>query len=248
MYGLMLAISILAGYLFIKHQMLRRFALAEHVVGIFILLMIVGSLIGARLFALIFEMNVPLAQIPGYLIRPQPAGVTFFGGFLLALLIFTCFVWYYRINFWEMGDILVVPTAFGLGLTRVGCFLAGCCWGHPTDLPWAVYFTHPEAITPLKFIPCHPAQLYHSATNFAIFGLLLIVYYRWRSRPRGLIFVLFLTLYAVGRFVTEFFRGDAYRGFVWDGISSAQFISLFVFSAGLVGIMTLLRHKHRVLP
>jgi len=244
MYGLMLTISMLTGYVFIRHQMIRRFPLAEYVVDIFLLLMIAGTLMGARIFALIFEMRVPLSRIPAYLIRPQSTGVTFYGGFLVALLILIVFIRHYRLDFWELSDILALPTAFGLGLTRVGCFFAGCCWGRPTDLPWAVTFTHPEALTGIKHLPLHPVQLYHSAANFMIFGALYLVCFRWRSRPRGVVFVLFLILYAVGRFFTEYFRGDDYRGFVFGTLSIGQFVSLWVFAAGIIGIAAIHRRNH----
>jgi phosphatidylglycerol---prolipoprotein diacylglyceryl transferase len=243
MYGLMLAISMLIGYGFVRRQMIKRFALSEHVVDLFLLLLILGSLMGARLFALIFEMKVPFSRILGCLVRFQPSGVTFYGGFLMALPILIGFILRYHINFLELADILTLPTAFGLGLTRVGCFLAGCCWGRPADVPWAVTFTHPESLAGLKNLPLHPVQLYHSSVNFLIFGILCIITFSRRSSSRGVVFALFLLLYSTGRFFTEYFRGDHYRGFVVGGLSTGQFISLWIFAAGLLCLCVIRRRS-----
>lgn len=243
MYGLMLTISILIGHFFARRQMVRKLALAEHRVDLVILMIAMSALLGARLFALVFEMNVPFSRIPALLFRPQASGVTFYGGFLAALAALSFLIHLYRIDFWEVADILSVPTAFGLGLTRIGCFLAGCCWGIPTRLPWAATFTDPEALTPMKHVPLHPVQLYHSVANFAVFGVIGIAYFKWPSRPRGMVFLLFITFYGMGRFFTEFFRGDAYRGIWWGGISTGQLISVGLFLFGLFGICLTLSHR-----
>ena len=243
MYGLMLTLSMGCGYLFARRQMVRRFALAEHWIDLMILMIAMGALMGARLFALAFEMKLPLSQIPAYLFRPQASGVTFYGGFITALVVLVIFIRLYRLNFWETADILSIPTVFGLGVTRIGCFLAGCCWGTPTQLPWAVMFTHPEALTPIKHVPLHPVQLYHSAANFVVFGVICMAYFKWPSRPRGIVFLLFITLYGVGRFFTEFFRGDAYRGILWGGISIGQLISVGLFLFGLAGICAIVKRN-----
>jgi phosphatidylglycerol:prolipoprotein diacylglycerol transferase len=123
--------------------------------------------------------------------------------------------------------------------------MAGCCWGKPADLPWSVVFSNPEAITPHKHIPLHPVQLYHSFSNLLIFLIMFTVFTKYRNRPRGFLFTLFLLLYPVGRFITEAFRGDAARGFLFDTFSTSQFISLLVFTAGLIKLADILRSSRR---
>ena len=114
-----------------------------------------------------------------------------------------------------------------------GCLAAGCCWGTRCDLPWAITFTNPEAHrtmgTPLN-VPLHPAQLYQSAAEFAIFAIL------WRSsmRPhvKGSILAQFLMLEGIARFVVELFR-EHQQGNLWLGLDTSQCLSIALILTGI---------------
>jgi len=116
----------------------------------------------------------------------------------------------------------------------VGCLMAGCCYGAPADVPWAICFTDLYAGenmgTPLN-IPLHPTQIYESAGTFIIFGFLM-----WRlSMPHmaGRVILEYLGIYAALRFVIEFFRADD-RGDVFNGLfSTSQFIAIITFAASV---------------
>ena len=117
---------------------------------------------------------------------------------------------------------------------RLGCLLAGCCFGRPTDVAWAVTFTDPIANlnvgTPLN-IPLHPTQVYESAAGLII--LLLLLGLERRGRPfQGRTFWLFVLFYAISRFIIEFYRGDD-RGMPLGGLSTSQLISLVLFPLSL---------------
>jgi phosphatidylglycerol:prolipoprotein diacylglycerol transferase len=105
---------------------------------------------------------------------------------------------------------------------------AGCCYGKPTDVPWAIIFTNPLAAanvgTPLN-IPLHPTQLYEAGAELLILVLLLATEKRWRPFA-GRTFWLYMLLYAISRYIIEFYRGDP-RGMVL-GMSTSQFISLIL--------------------
>jgi len=234
LYGLMLGLSFLFGYGFARRRLIRHLNLPAGPVDLFLSLLILAGFFGSRLFSILFEMSIPLKKMPSYLFGFQSSGVTFFGGFIAALLVLLIFIRKFRIPFLDMADILSLPVAFGLALTRIGCFMAGCCWGKRADLPWAVIFSHPEAITPDKHIPLHPVQLYHSIANGVIFLILLIVFSKYKSRPGGFLFALFFLLYPVARFITEFYRGDEARGFLFNALSTSQCISIIMFFAGLI--------------
>jgi phosphatidylglycerol:prolipoprotein diacylglycerol transferase len=107
----------------------------------------------------------------------------------------------------EFMDVFCASGALALGLGRLGCLAAGCCYGKPAyGLPWAVTFSHPATACIYKGIPVHPTQLYQAAGNLVIFVALLVL---WK-RPafRGALLWVSLLSYGLLRFVVEFYRGD----------------------------------------
>jgi phosphatidylglycerol:prolipoprotein diacylglycerol transferase len=106
----------------------------------------------------------------------------------------------------------------GLVFARVGCFLAGCCYGRPTALPWGVTFTDPDSLGPLH-VCIHPTQIYEAAGGLLLFCFLLRL--AGRKRFDGQIFWNLLLLYSAGRFLVEFVRDDE-RGGVLGGLLSTS--------------------------
>jgi phosphatidylglycerol:prolipoprotein diacylglycerol transferase len=233
-YGLMLSISSIIGYLYARFQLGKHTNLKEYHVDIIILSVIVGSIFGARIFYFLFQTETPLRYLFSHTVVSRSSGLTFYGGFIAGLLLTVIWMKVYKLNFLVVADIFVIPLSLGLGLTRIGCFLAGCCWGKPTQLPWAVTFTNQNALTTSKYIPLHPVQLYHSLTNLVIFLTLVILAKLDRNQRPGKIFIAFLLIYPPMRFILEFFRADEQRGFVMGLLSTSQFVSIFVFITGIV--------------
>ncbi|MGA2041640.1 MAG: prolipoprotein diacylglyceryl transferase family protein, partial [Bryobacteraceae bacterium] len=132
-----------------------------------------------------------------------------------------------------VADAFAPGIALGHAIGRIGCFAAGCCWGTECHLPWAVTFRSMAASqlvgVPLG-LPLHPAQLYESAAEFVIFGIL---YWRFgRPHGRGDIISLYLILYGAARFVVEFFRYHE-QGNLWGTpLDASQWISLVLIAAG----------------
>jgi phosphatidylglycerol:prolipoprotein diacylglycerol transferase len=126
---------------------------------------------------------------------------------------------------------------------RLGCLAAGCCYGKPTDVPWAIIFNHPAAAanvgTPLG-IPLHPTQVYEAGAELLILVLLLAT--ERKGRPfAGRTFWLYMLLYAISRFIIEFYRGDP-RGLVM-GLSTSQFISVVLAPLSIVMLIWLSRRE-----
>src|SRR5690606_15703803 len=132
----------------------------------------------------------------------------------------------YGMSMWTTADLFAPGIALGHVIGRFGCLLAGCCYGRPTDMPWAITFTDPAAAanvgTPLG-IPLHPTQLYDAGAELPIMVLLLATERRGRTFA-GRTFWLYILLYGVSRFIIEFYRGDE-RGAIM-GLSTSQFISV----------------------
>jgi phosphatidylglycerol:prolipoprotein diacylglycerol transferase len=145
---------------------------------------------------------------------------------------------------WTTCDAFAPGIALGQAVGRIGCLLAGCCYGHPTDLPWAVTFTDPLAAsnvgTPLG-ISLHPTQLYESLAALFI----LVVLLSWeRKRPMfaGQTFWTYLLMYPTARFVIEFYRGDP-RGTVFDLLSTSQFVSVMIVPLSVAMLIVLARNN-----
>ncbi|HHN74557.1 MAG TPA: hypothetical protein ENK10_04945 [Acidobacteria bacterium] len=123
-----------------------------------------------------------------------------------------------------------VPLAHGVG--RIGCLLGGCCYGAPTDVPWAIVYTNPIAHringTPLN-VPLHPNPIYEFVLEMINF---VICYSLWRRKvPPWTIFAAWTGLYGAERFVLEFFRSDP-RG-QYSLFTTSQWISLAMVAVSL---------------
>ncbi|MGE5347325.1 MAG: prolipoprotein diacylglyceryl transferase [Acidithiobacillales bacterium] len=230
-YGVMLAIAFLAAIWLLRRRA-PSFGVSPDAasdVGIWLLL---SGLLGAKLLLLVVEGPRYLSSWAEFVEFLRSGGV-FYGGLIGAVAALVVLLRRRRIGFWTFADMAAPAAALGHAIGRIGCFLAGCCWGRECSLPWAVTFTNPVAArnvgVPLD-VPLHPTQLYESAGLFALCGLLLAV--GKRLRP-GQTFALYLGAYALLRFTIEFFRGDP-RGTVFGGaLSTSQLIALVGIAAAL---------------
>jgi phosphatidylglycerol:prolipoprotein diacylglycerol transferase len=222
-YGVLLAASYLLGLQFAIARA-RRWGLDANRVldlGIYI---IIAALIGAKLLLVITDFGQFRSAADLFSIA-RSAGV-FYGGLICAIGVAFWYIHRHRMPFWTTCDAFAPAIALGHVPGRLGCFAAGCCYGKPANVPWAVVFTDPAAQanvgTPLG-IPLHPTQLYESAAELLILIVLLAT--ERRGRPfAGRTFWLYMVLYAISRYIIEFYRGDP-RGVIF-GISTSQFISL----------------------
>ncbi|MGH9804303.1 MAG: prolipoprotein diacylglyceryl transferase, partial [Candidatus Acidiferrales bacterium] len=155
---------------------------------------------------------------------------------LLALTLCGVYAWWNGTNFAALGDVYSPGVAAGYALGRLGCFAAGCCWGKPLEAAWAVTFTDPYSArvvgVPLG-VALHPTQIYSSIASALIFLLLVLL---WRRRAfAGQIFAAYMMLYAVARFVIEFYRGDPRGDYFFNGaLSQAQTICIALFVVALL--------------
>lgn len=168
-------------------------------------------------------------------------GLTVYGGVMLALgLVVPYLIYLHRrhgVNPLKMADITAPSLAIGLAFGRMGCFLNGCCYGAPSDLPWC--FTWPQGTIPFdeyvlkrgcEVMPhLHPAQLYGVVNGLLLF-LVLHLGFRWKKR-HGVVIGAFFGLYAISRILLEAVRSDEPKHFM-GGMSISQVVGLFA----LVGV------------
>ena len=226
-YGFMIALGILAGmaYLIIegKREAGFTFDRANHL----FLWIFLAAVIGGKLFLFLEDPSA-------YSAHPEELhtgrGFVFYGPFLLAIPAMWLFFKVYNLPPYRMLDIMAITTCLVHMFGRLGCFLAGCCYGKPADSMPGVVFTDPACFAEPLNTPLYPTQLMEATLVF----LIMIVLFRLKNRRQfyGQLFLVYLLLYAGGRFVLEYLRGDTGRGFIVDGyISHSQVIALCVIVA-----------------
>lgn len=238
-YGVLLALAYLAGLQLAVVRARRAELDAARVMDLGIYL-IIAALVGAKLMLIVVDFDY-FRNNPRELFSLVRAGGVFYGGLILSVLTGLVLVRRYKLPTWHVADMYAPGIALGHVVGRLGCLLAGCCYGRPTDLPWGITFTSPVAatnvLTPLGE-PLHPTQLYDAGAELIILIFLLI--FERRSRGfAGRTFWTYLLLYAVSRFVVEIFRGDD-RGTV-AGLSTSQFVSILIVPVALVMLVRLRR-------
>ena len=183
-------------------------------------------------------------------------GLTYYGGFIGATLAAVFLLRRDRFSFWKAADLAAVAIPLGLAFGRMGCLLAGCCFGAECSLPWALSFpprspaseeqwkAHELDSLRLWSHPVHPTQIYESAASLAIAAVCLMVIAP-RKRYDGQVFAAFLALYAIARFIVEFLRKDDRGGLL--GLSTSQLIGVALVVAA-VGVHWLRRKREAKLP
>jgi phosphatidylglycerol:prolipoprotein diacylglycerol transferase len=223
-YGVLLAVSYLLG-LRLAMWRARRWGLDANRVldlGIYI---IIAALIGAKALLLVVDFD-QFRQSPAELLSLARSGGVFYGGLILAVMVAFWYIARHGLPFWTTCDVFAPGIALGHVTGRLGCFAAGCCYGRPTTLPWGITFHNPLAAanvgTPLG-VALHPTQLYEAGAELLI--LLLLLGTERRGKPfAGRTFWTYMLLYAISRYIIEFYRGDP-RGEMF-GMSTSQFISI----------------------
>jgi phosphatidylglycerol---prolipoprotein diacylglyceryl transferase len=235
-FGLLLAIAYSAAFWWLMREGPRK-ALDREALASLGIWAIVGAIIGAKALMIVRDL-------PDYVTTPSEmfsrAALTsagdFYGGFIGGLIASALFFRRHpQLPFWPTADVTGPAIALGQAIGRIGCFMAGDDYGRPSDMPWAITFTDPEAAriggAPLG-VPLHPVQLYESVVCLLLFALLVRL--SRRKRFDGQVILTYTLGYAVARFILEFFRGDGDRGFVFGGLlSTSQFIALLVAPAAL---------------
>jgi phosphatidylglycerol:prolipoprotein diacylglycerol transferase len=226
-YGFFIALGAIAGVAYMAIQGKKEVGLSFDQANALFLYIFFAAFLGGKLF-LFFEDPSGYAAAPGRLFTGR--GFVFYGSFLLAI---PTMLWFFRkhnLNPYKMLDVMAITTCLVHMFGRIGCFMAGCCYGHPTDTAFGFTFTDPACYAEPKGVALHPTQLYEASFIFLVMLILLVM--RKRVKFYGQLFLLYLLAYAAGRFLLEFFRGDIGRGFIVEGIlSHSQFIALMIMVA-----------------
>lgn len=225
-YGLMIAIGIIAAYMTAEYRAKKMNLDYDKVFNLTIWALI-GGLLGAKLLYYITEIK-DIIKDPKLLLDVAD-GFVVYGGIIGGILAGYLFCRKNKLNFLKYFDLVMPSIALAQGFGRLGCFLAGCCYGKETDSCINIVF-HSSDYAP-NGIHLIPTQLISSGLNFLHFFLLIFL--AKRVKANGQIAGFYVLFYSIGRFVIEYFRGDLVRGNV-GAVSTSQFISIFMFLFGLV--------------
>jgi phosphatidylglycerol:prolipoprotein diacylglycerol transferase len=240
-YGVLLAAAYLLGLQFALMRARTRGLDPNRVMDLGIWI-IISALVGAKLLLLIVDFDT-FGRNPAELLTLVRSGGVFYGGLIAAVIVALWYLRRHRMPMWTVTDVFAPGIALGHVIGRTGCLFAGCCFGKPTDVPWAVTFRSEYAAqnvgTPLN-IPLHPTQLYEAGAELLILGLLLLTEKKGRPFP-GRTFWAYMLLYAISRFVIEIYRGDP-RGMV-GMFSTSQFVSVILVPLAIVMLIVLSRRS-----
>jgi len=214
----MVAIGCLVGFLYIRREARREAFDADKIMSLFLWVLISGF-VGGRILYILVEwerfLNEPLRMIFGR------GGFVFYGGFILAFAVGIWQIGRMGLNIWRTADIFAPAIVIAHAISRIGCFLNGCCYGRPTDSWLGVSFP-PDSPAGSVGKPLIPIQLFSSLGLFVIFAILLTL--KPYKKFDGQLFWLYVLLYGLSRSIIEIFRGDP-RGHIWL-LSTSQFIGI----------------------
>ncbi|HEX8674033.1 MAG TPA: prolipoprotein diacylglyceryl transferase [Longimicrobium sp.] len=213
----------------------------------------VFGILGSKIYYMILNWEDTIADPMRALL--SRSGLVWYGGLILAAAVIAWRVKKSGMPFGRMADASALALAVGYAIGRMGCFLVGDDYGRPSDLPWAVAFPKgappstaanlrefgvdiPANVPPDTVYAVHPTQLYEVGMSLIIFFILK------RVQPRlatpGMLFMVWVSLAGVERFIVEIFRAkdDRFLGV----LTIAQLISILMMGAGIAGVAYLARH------
>lgn len=239
-YGVIVALSFFTG-LWLSSKEAERRGLDPKFIQEFAFYALLGGIIGARLYFILFSDPAFYLKNPWEIFAVWHGGIgvigSLFGGALVAL----WYCWKKEISFWKLGDTLAPGIALGQTVGQFACLLNGDSYGKPTNLPWAITYTDARSLAPLN-IPLHPIEIYEMAAYFFVF--LLVWNTRKKIRADGFAFLTYLSGYGVARFSAEFFRGHP-AIFAW-GVPAAQVFGLAAIFSSLIGVFLLGKNREKV--
>jgi len=224
-YGVLIALGALIAYIFTLYQTKKQLGIKPERIQALARIIIIGAFVGGKFF---FYLENPSFYFSSFenLTTNFRNGFVFYGSLITVV---PMVVWYFRkhsLPVWPMLDIMAFLALILHTFGRVGCFLAGCCYGQPTDGPLFVEYHNRLAVAPTD-VHLHPTQLYSITLLVSIF--LLLWMFKRHKRFEGQLFMLYIMVYAFGRALIEVFRGDISRGFlIEDWVSHSQGISILL--------------------
>ena len=227
-YGLMIAIGILAAYVTAEYRA-KKHGLDPDKIFYLVIWAVVGGFAGAKVLYFLTRLK-DIMENPSVLLDLAD-GFVVYGGIIGGIFSAMAYCKIKKMPFLKYFDLVMPSVALAQGFGRIGCFLAGCCYGRETDSALGIVF-HNSSYAP-NDVKLLPTQLISSGLDFLLCAVLILL--DRKKKGDGQIAGAYLVLYSIGRFILEFYRGDLIRGNV-GALTTSQFIAIFVAMAGVVMI------------
>jgi len=225
-YGIFIALGVLLSFFFCLKRT-KDFGVTRGQLENLFLNCILMAFIGGKLFYFLQNPNKYIEQ-PQLMLKNLGSGFVFYGSLIFTVPFIIYWLRRRKIAVRSFLDILafVGPILHIFG--RLGCFMAGCCYGKVCNNFLGVEFTDSLSKAKPLNTSLYPTQLFDIVVNLGIFILLYFI--GKRKKFEGQLFLIYISAYAIGRSIIEIFRGDSERGFIFGSISHSQFIAIILLS------------------
>ena len=230
-YGFCISLGVVAALL-LAIKLGRSFDISRDFILDLTIKLLISGIIGSKiLYIMVYYQE--FIQEPVRIIRDFRSGFVFFGGLILAFIMGYLHVRKSKYRMGNLFDVFTPALALAHSFGRLGCTMAGCCYGKavPHDAFYTLRFCHPETIACPVCRPLIATQPISSIFLFLLSMLMLSLFFKWKKRYPGSLLFIYASTYSLFRFIIEFFRGDD-RGFIF-GLSTSQVISMAVFPAAI---------------
>ena len=235
-YGLLIASAVLIG-VFIAQKLAKLRNINPELVADLSIWLVIGAIPCARLYYVIFQWQ-EYAQRPEDIIAIWKGGIAIHGAIIGGVIAALIFARLQKVSFWQLADIFAPPLILGQAIGRWGNFFNSEAFGKPTNLPWRLFIPpsrRPEEY--LQFDYFHPTFLYESLWDFAVFFLLIALFWwglkQGKRFKKGTIAFVYLIAYSMGRVWIEALRLDS---LMFGPLRVAQLISIGAIALGIWGL------------
>ncbi|MCK9266290.1 prolipoprotein diacylglyceryl transferase [bacterium] len=225
-YGVMVAIGVFISSL-IFQKLARQNNYTQDTISNIIFFSVLWGIIGGRVLHILVHFHYYYRNLLE-IVSIRNGGLAAEGAIISAIIFLFLYSKIKNFNLRKTLDLISVPVPLAQALGRVGCFLNGCCWGKPSELPWAVKFPH-------LLTKVHPTQLYYTVCHLFLFALLLCL--NKRKLKEGTVFSAYIMGFAFIRYTIDKFRGDLLETSL--GLYPTQIIAIFLFTAGLFWFLSI---------